>query len=241
MNYDTARHNSYPEGCTLTNCTFVHVGEGTTGTISDTNYAEIGEDNTVEISDAEYISVGDRNIGVVIQDSSYVIIGNDNTDISVGTHTRDSGLSGSGADSVTITRDTYGTEITGTFGKFHKSKYTSVDGFFNSVETSRNVRLDDANGNTLAQSTVISMAKTNNNTIQASYMELASRQPFYEYSLVDKRIITRPVIPVINRQSDNTGTVLDVSLNRLINKSDNKDTATTEYTIVNGTWTEVKK
>lgn len=42
MNYDTARHNSYPDGCTLTNCTFVHVGEGTTGTISNTNYAEIG-------------------------------------------------------------------------------------------------------------------------------------------------------------------------------------------------------
>lgn len=241
MNYDDINHNSWPEDCTLVNCSFVHVGDGTRGTLTNVNNAEIGENNTVSISDAEYITMGDNNTNVDISNSNYVIIGNDNTNITVGSHSQGSGLSGTGANSVVITRDVYGTEITGTVAKIHKTKYIQVDGYFNSVDFSKNILLNSANGNSLNHSTVINMENTNNNDIESAYMELKNKPAFYEYNLIDRVITVESTVPPTVRQSDNTGIILDTTLNRLINKDGSKSSARTQYTKVGGQWAEIQK
>lgn len=241
MNYDTVHHNSWPDGCTLTNCTFVHVGEGTTGTMTNVNYAEIGENNTITISNTEYITVGEGNTNVSISNSNYIIIGNNNTNITVGSHSHGSGLSGTGANSVVITRDVYGTEITGRSTKLHKTKYTNIDGYFNKIDFSKNILLNSANGNKLNHSTVINLENTNNNDIESAYMELKNKPAFYEYNLINKVITVESKVPPTVRQSDNTGIILDTTLNRLINKDELKSEAKTQYTKVNGQWAEVQK
>ena len=219
MHYDDVNHNSYPDGCTLTSCTFVHVGEGTTGTISNTNYAEIGEDNTVTISGVNYLTIGANNTNVNISNASYIIVGNDNTNVTIGSHSQGSGLSGTGANSIVVTRDIYGAEITGRSAQIHKTKYTNIDGYFNKIDFSKNVMLNQSNGNNLNHSTVINLERTNNNNIEAAYMELSA--------------------PPVNRQSDNTGIILDTSLNTLINKNNLKSDTKKQYTKVNGQWAEV--
>lgn len=240
MNYDFEHHNSWPDGCVLSGCSYVHVGEGTTGTITDTNYAEIGQNNAnIAVSDAEYLTMGDNNARISISNASYIIIGNDNTNITIGSHSQDSGLSGTGANSVVVTRDVYGTEITGRSTQIHKTKYTSVDGYFNSVDFSKNILINNANGNKLTRSTVVNMENTNNNSVESAYMELKNKSPFYEYNLVNRVITVESMVPPIVRQSDNTGIILDTSLNTLINKSDGK--AETQYTKVNGQWAEIIK
>lgn len=239
MHYDDVNHNSYPDGCTLTSCTFVHVGEGTTGTISNTNYAEIGEDNTVTISGVNYLTIGENNTNVNISNASYIIVGNDNTNVTIGSHSQGSGLSGTGANSIVITRDIYGAEITGRSGKLHKTKYTNIDGYFNKIDFSKNVMLNQSNGNNLNHSTVINLERTNNNDIEAAYMQLTDKQPFYEYNLINRVITVEPTAPPVNRQSDNTGVILDMNLNALINKNDLKSDTKKQYTKVNGQWAEV--
>lgn len=241
MNYDTVGHNSYPDEVTLTNCTFVHVADGTSGTISNVSYAEIGADNTVTISNGRYITVGDNNTNLNISDSNYVIVGNDNTNVRIGSHSQGSGFRGTGADSVVVSREVYGTEITGRSAKLHKTKYTGIDGYFNKVDFSKNIIVKESNGNKLNRSTVVNLERTNNNDVEAAYMELVDKQPFYEYNLVNRVITVEPTAPPVNRQSDNTGVILDVSLNKLINKDELKSEAKTQYTKVGGQWAEIQK
>jgi hypothetical protein len=241
MNYDVINHNSYPDEVTLTNCTFVHVADGTTGTVTNTNYAEIGTGNSVTITNVNYMTIGDNNTNVVISNSNYIIIGNSNTNVKVGSHSQGSGLRGTGANSVVITRDTYGIEVTGRWAKFHKTKYTQVDGYFNKVDFSKNVLLNNSNSNKLNHSTVINLERTNNNDIESAYMELRDRPAFYEYNLINRVITVESTAPPIVRQSDNTGVVLDTTLNRLINKDELKSETKTQYTKVNGQWAEIKK
>ena len=239
MHYDTVNHNSYPDGCTLTSCTFVHVGEGTTGTISNTHYAEIGEGNTITISGVNYLTIGENNTNITISNSTYVIVGNDNTNVTIGSHSQGSGTSGTGGNSIVVTREIYGAEITGRSINLHKSKYADIDGLFNKVNFSKNVLLNKANGNKLNHSTVINMERTNNNDVESAYMELKDKQPFYEYNLINRVITVEPTTPPVNRQSDNTGVILDTSLNTLINKNDLKSDTKKQYTKVNGQWAEV--
>jgi hypothetical protein len=239
MHYDNVNHNSYPDGCTLRNCTFVHVGEGTTGTITNVNYAEIGEDNTITISGVNYLTIGGNNTNVNISNANYIIVGNDNTNVTIGSHSQGSGLRGTGANSIVVTRETYGTEITGMSTQIHKTKYTNIDGYFNKIDFSKNILVNQSNGNNLNHSTVINLERTNNNNIEATYMELKDKQPFYEYNLINRVITAAPVVAPVNRQSDNTGVILDMSLNTLINKNDLKSDVKKQYTKVNGQWAEI--
>ena len=239
MHYDTVNHNSYPDGCTLTSCTFVHVGEGTTGTISNTHYAEIGEDNTITISGVNYLTIGENNTNITISNSTYVIVGNDNTNVTIGSHSQGSGTSGTGGNSIVVTREIYGAEITGRSINLHKSKYADIDGLFNKVNFSKNVLLNKANGNKLNHSTVINMERTNNNNVESAYMELKDKQPFNEYNLINKVIRVESMTPLITRQSDNTGVILDVNNNVLVNRDDVLSDTTTQYTRVNGQWAAV--
>jgi hypothetical protein len=239
MHYDTVNHNSYPDGCTLTSCTFVHVGEGTTGTISDTHYAEIGEDNSITISGVNYLTIGENNTNVTVSNSDFIIIGDDNANITIGSHSTGSGLTGTGGNSINITREVRKVEITGIGSKIHKTRYTDIDGYFNKVDFSKNVYLKNANSNRLNHSTVINMEETNNNDVQSAYMELKKKQPFYEYNLIENAITVESMAPPVVRQSDNTGIILDNTLNKLINKTDSKGEIK-KYTKINGQWAEIQ-
>ena len=146
MNYDTINHNSYPNGVTLTNCTYVNVKEGTTGTVTNVNYAEIGENNSVTISDGSYISIGDNNTNVTVSNSDYIIVGSDNLNVMVGSHNNSRFTGRTGGNSIVIGHRVIATEITGENAEVFKTANSAIDGTFNDVKQSGMVVLDNSNG-----------------------------------------------------------------------------------------------
>jgi hypothetical protein len=241
MNYDNTNHNKYPNGCTLTNCKYVNVKEGCTGNISGCNYVEIGENNTgLSLSNVNYCSIGDNNKTVTISNSSYIIVGSDSENIMIGEHDREnSRFEGrTGANSLVVGHNTIGAEITGRNSRYDRSRNIQADGTFNQVVSSGVVFLDDANGNELNNSSRVDLQNTNNNSVETININLKDKAPFLDYALVNDVTRVASRAPVVNRQSDASGTILDRGLNTLINKQDGKDNP--KYTLQNGMWVRVE-
>lgn len=247
MNYDNINHNRWPDGVTLTNCTYVHCKDGCTGTITDCNYIEIGENNTgLTLDNVNYCTVGNNNTTVDIANSNYIIVGSECENIKIGSHsagnTRFTGRTG--GNSLVIGHKIIGAEITGFNSKYDKSRNIQADGTFNQVTKSGVVFLDDANGNELNNSSRIDLKQTNNNCVETKNINLTNKAPFIDYALIDDVTRVQSRVPVVNRQADANGTILDRSLNRLINapkgESPKGETvATDKYTLQNGVWIKI--
>lgn len=239
MNYDNINHNRYPDGCTLTNCRYTHVGEGCTGNISGCNFIEIGENNTgLTLSNVDYCTIGDNNKTVAISNSDYIIVGSNCENILVGSHTGDSTsrfYGRTGANSLVVGHRTIGAEITGYNSKFDKSKNIQADGTFNKVVKSGAVFLDMANGNELNNSSRVDLEKTNNNTMETVNINLNKKSAFLDYALIDKVTRVKSKVPVAELQSDANGVILDKTTNTLVNAE--KGQSPTQPTVVSDTYT----
>lgn len=245
---DNINHNSYYDPVTLSGtCTYVNVKDGCTGTITNSNFVEIGENNVnITLNNVNYVVIGDNNQTVTISNSDYIIVGSECENVTVGSHssgnTRFAGRTGGG--SVVIGHSTIGAEITGFNSRLDKSRNIQADGTFNQVTKSGVVFLDDANGNELNNSSRIDLKQTNNNSIETKNINLANKAPFIDYALVDDVTRVQSRVPAVNRQSDANGTILDRSLNTLINaprgESPKGDAATAgKYTLQNGVWIRI--
>jgi hypothetical protein len=247
-----ARHtdnnnNVWYDGVTLTNCHYVHCKDGCTGTITDCNYVEIGENNTtLTLSNVDYCTIGDNNQTVTISNSDYIIVGSDCENVLVGSHsagnTRFTGRTG--GNSIVVGHKIIGAEITGFNSKYDKSRNIQADGTFNKVTKSGVVFLDDANGNELNNSSRIDLKQTNNNSIETKNINLTNKAPFIDYALIDDVTRVQSKIPIVNRQADANGTILDRSLNMLINapvgESPKGEPVTKDkYTLQNGVFVKV--
>lgn len=247
MNYDNINHNRWPDGCTLTNCTYTNIKEGTTGVFTDCNYVEIGENNVnLTLDTVTYCTIGDNNATVDIANSNYIIVGSECENIKIGSHsagnTRFTGRTG--ANSLVIGHKIIGAEITGWNSKYDKSRNIQADGTFNQVTKSGVVFLDYANGNELNNSSRIDLKQTNNNSVETKNINLTNKAPFIDYALIDDVTRVQSRVPVVNRQADANGTILDRSLNKLINapkgESPKGDAVTTDkYTLQNGVWVKI--
>ena len=237
MNYDNINHNRYPNGCTLTNCTYVNIKEGTTGTFINCNFVEIGENNTnLSLSYVNYCTIGDNNKGVTVSSSNYIIIGSDGEGITVGMHTTTRYQGRTGAESVTCGYRTIGAEVTGYNSTFDRSRNLQIDGTFNNAVDTGVLFLDNANGNKVNKSSMVDLQNTHNNTIETVNINLKGKQSFMDYALLDKVTRVQSTVPVIDRQSDTEGTILDRGLNDLINIGGK---ANKKYVQINGIWTEI--
>lgn len=245
--HSDANNNIWYDGVTLTNCTYVHLKDGCTGTISDCNYIEIGENNTtLTLSNVDYCTIGDNNKTVTISNSDYIIVGSECENILVGLHnpsnTRFTGRTG--GNSLIIGHKIIGAEITGWNSKYDKSRNIQADGTFNQVIRSGVVFLDDANGNELNNSSRIDLKQTNNNSVETKNINLTNKAPFVDYALIDDVTRVQSRVPVVNRQADANGTILDRSLNTLINapvgESPKGDpVAPKQYTLQGGVWVKI--
>lgn len=243
-----ANNNIWYDPVTLSgSCSFVHCKDGCTGTITNSNFVEIGENNTgLSLSNVNYVVIGDNNQTVTISNSDYIIVGSECENITVGSHsagnTRFTGRTG--ANSLVVGHRTIGAEITGFNSKYDKSRNIQADGTFNQVTKSGVVFLDDANGNELNNSSRIDLKQTNNNSVETKNINLTNKAPFIDYALIDDVTRVQSRVPVVNRQADANGTILDRSLNRLINapkgESPKGETVTTDkYTLQNGVFVKV--
>lgn len=228
-------------------CSFVHCKDGCTGTVKDCNYIEIGENNTgLSLTNVNYCTIGDNNQTVTISNSDYIIVGSECENIKIGSHsagnTRFNGRTG--ANSLVVGHRTIGVEITGWNSKYDKSRNIQADGTFNKVTKSGVVFLDDANGNELNNSSRIDLKQTNNNSVETKNINLTNKAPFIDYALIDDVTRVQSRVPVVNRQADANGTILDRSLNTLINapkglSPKGEPVTQDKYTIQNGVWVKV--
>lgn len=241
MNYDNINHNRWPDGCTLTNCTYVNIKEGTTGVFSDCNYMEIGENNTgLTLNNVNYVVIGDNNRNITISDSDYIIVGSECEDVMIGLHDQNNERfrNYTGASSITVGYKTINAQITGYNSKYQEAKSVQAEGAFNNVEKSGVVFIEDANGNELKQSTLVDLKETNNNSLETTNINLTKKEAFMDYATIKDVLRAESKIPVINRQADANGDILDVSLNTIITKG-NGSKGSTHYTKINGIWVQV--
>lgn len=232
MNYDTINHNSYPDGCTLTNCTYTNIKEGTTGTFTNCNFMEIGENNTdLVITDSSYIEIGKNNRNVTVISSEYVKIGENNKYITVG----------SNANSISVSRDCYNITATGGNTLMYKATNCDVDGLYNKIENSGSIKIENSVGTKLEYSKSVSVQNTNNNRISTSQLSLENKSAFMGYTKYKKVTRAESLVTEIDRQSDSVGTILDTQLNSLINTGSDLKSGKQKYTKVNGVWTLVEQ
>ncbi len=240
MRHTDANFNVWYDGVTLTNCTYVHCKDGCTGTFINCNFVEIGENNVnLTLDNVNYCTIGSNNKTVTISNSDYIIVGSDCENILMGSHdpnnTRFTGRTG--ANSLVIGHKIIGAEITGCNSKYDKSKNVQADGTFNKVVKSGVVFLDKANGNQLNNSSRVDLELTNNNTVETINLNLGKKAPFNDYALIDSVTRVQSIAPVVNRQSDATGEILDLSLNTIINEQGSgKAYGDSHYTNINGKW-----
>jgi hypothetical protein len=83
---------------------------------------------------------------------------------------------------------------------------------------------------------MVDLQNTHNNTIETVNINLKGKQAFMDYALVDKVTRVQSTVPVIDRQSDTEGTILDRGLNDLINVGGK---ASKKYVQTSGIWTEI--
>lgn len=241
-------HNIWYDGVTLTNCQYVHCKDGCTGTITDCSYVEIGENNTgLTLDTVTYCTIGDNNATVDIANSNYIIVGSECENIKIGSHSSSNPrfTGRTGGNSLVIGHNIIGAEITGWNSKYDKSRNIQADGTFNKVVKSGVVFLDTANGNELNNSSRVDLKQTNNNTLETVNINLTNKAAFNDYALVDKVTRVESRVPVVHRQADANGTILDRSLNALINapkgQSPTVDTPVPDkYTLQNGVWVLVE-
>lgn len=232
MNYDNINHNRYPDGCTLTNCTYTNIKEGTTGVFTDCNFMEIGENNTdLVITDSSFIEIGKNNRNVTVISSEYVKIGENNKYITVG----------SNANSISVSRDCYNITATGGNTLMYKATNCDVDGLYNKIENSGSIKIENSVGTKLEYSKSVSVQNTNNNRISTSQLNLENKSAFMGYTKYKKVTRAESLVTEIDRQSDSVGTILDTQLNSLINTGSDLKSGKQKYTKVNGVWTLVEQ
>lgn len=244
---DNINHNQYYDtgdpdnNITLTNCTYVHVGEGTTGNIANTDYAEIGENNIVDIKSSSYVKIGDNNTDILITNGHYVIVGTGNRSVAVGTQQNPSTtVTRTGASSVSVARRVVGVSVTGSNMSLYKTKYSEIDGVYNEVNNSGSVVMTNSTGNRLNRCRTVELIQTNNNRLEADNMSLSRRDPFMAYTRQNQAIRAESTIERIERQADSVGTIFDTQLNILVNpKNEGKGKQT--YTKIGGVWTLVEE
>ena len=248
MRHTDANNNVWYDGITLSGtCTYVHVKDGCTGTITDCNYIEIGENNTsLTLTNVDYCTIGNDNQTVTISNSDYIIVGSECQNVTIGSHnpsnTRFNGRTG--GSSIVVGHKIIGAEITGYNSKFDKSRNIQADGTFNKVTKSGVVFLDKANGNELNNSSRVDLQETNNNSVETKNINLTNKAPFLDYALINDVTRVQSKIPVVNRQADANGTILDRSTNTLINAPKGESpkgepVAPDKYTMINGVWVAV--
>lgn len=242
MNYDPVNNNIWPNGMTLTNCTYVHCGEGTTGTIENCNYCEVGDNNSVSITDSEYVTIGDDNTDISINNASYIIVGTQNNNVSIGTqrnpHTT---VTRTGASSVSVARRVVAVDVTGKNIQLYKTKYGEIDGVYNEVSNSGSVILTDGTGNKLDNCRSVEVVKTNNNIIKANNLNLTVKEPFMAYTKYNNATSVESTVVRIAKQTDSVGTVLDTQVNTLTNQEQPNTTTKQTYTKVGGIWALVEE
>lgn len=238
MNYDNINHNRYPDGCTLTNCTYTNIKEGTTGTFTNCNFVEIELNNTgLTLDNVNYCTIGDNNRNVTIADASYVLVGDANINLTIGRHTIER-FTDTGADSVIAGYATRGNQITGEHQLSDRSSSTAMGGFFNRVEDGAMCIVDRATGSDIRKAKRIDISQTNNARVETTNLTLAKRSAFLDYALVGQttRVVNRN--RTFERQSDADGVLLDYQSESLVN--DTKGKGQPKYAKIDGIWTLVE-
>lgn len=238
MNYDYINDNSYPDGCTLTNCQHTHIAEGCTGTLSGCTYIQVDTGCTsLNISNSRYVEIGKNNRNVTIADASYVLVGDANINLTIGRHTIER-FTDTGADSVIAGYATRGNQITGEHQLSDRSSSTAMGGFFNRVEDGAMCIVDRATGSDIRKAKRIDISQTNNARVETTNLTLAKRSAFLDYALVGQttRVVNRN--RTFERQSDADGVLLDYQSESLVN--DTKGKGQPKYAKIDGIWTLVE-
>lgn len=231
---------------TITDCSYIILGDGCTATISGSDHITVDSESVVNITGSNEITVGSRNT-ISINKKNGISIADDNFDMTFGSNTcivgsGNNGVSLSGT-SNTVSSKNIDVSITGDLNEVGDSRYVVIGGTFNKVKKTQLSSLTNAVGNTLEISDRIDVTATHDNYISTSGLELTGAPSLLGYVSLKgspTKAVTNLVEP-INLQSDCEGRILVVDQSKFYQETGNEGTkGNVKYTIVDGQWIPVQ-
>jgi hypothetical protein len=233
-------------GSTVSNSSNIIIGDGATVSINNSLDIVVGGNSTVNISGSTSVTIGERNT-LTITDTTAISVGDDNENVILGNYnkigSRNRNVALNGENNI-IKSDDYNLIIEGDLNEVNKSRFVNIGGSFNDIEKSNLIKLNNAVGNKIANSSSADVVNTNNNIIAVRNIIVQDKPAFLQYSSPKNSNIKRVknLIEKINLQSDNEGRTLIIDQNKFYQETGSSGTKNDKkYEIVDGIWTEVKK
>ena len=234
------------EGSSVTNSSYITLGDGCTVTISGSDHISVDANSTATITGCNEITLGSRN-NVSLNKRDGLAVADDNASMTFSSNTC---IVGSRNKSVTLNGvsnviDSHNVDVSvqGDLNNVAENRYVTIGGAFNKVKKTQLSSLTNSVGNTLEISDRIDVTATHDNYISTSGLELTGAPSLLGYVSPKgspTKAVTNLVEP-INLQSDCEGRILIVDQSKFYQETGNEGTkGNVKYTIVDGQWTPVQ-
>lgn len=231
---------------TVTDCSYIILGDGCTATISGSDHITVDSESVVNITGSNEITVGSRNT-ISINKKNGISIADDNFDMTFGSNTcivgsGNNGVSLSGT-SNTVSSKNIDVSITGDLNEVGDSRYVVIGGTFNKINKTQLTGLTNSVGNTVEYAASVDMTNISDNYVATQDLEITNKPPFVSYVSVNGSKVKKVtnIVDKINMQSDNTASVLLIDQQMFWNETGTSGAkGNIKYEIVDGVWTPIQ-
>ncbi len=234
------------QASTVTNSSYIILGDGCSATISGSDHITVDSESTVTITGSNEITVGSRNT-ISINKKDGISIADDNFDMTFDSNTCivgscNNGVSLSGT-SNTVSSKNIDVSITGDLNEVGDSRYVTIGGTFNKINKTQLTGLTNSTGNTVEYAASVDMTNIADNYVATQDIEITNRPPFVSYVSANGSKVKKVtnIVDTINMQSDNNASVLLIDQQMFWNESGTSGSkGNIKYEIVNGVWTPIQ-
>ena len=234
------------QASTVTNSSYIILGDGCSATISGSDHITVDSESTVTITGSNEITVGSRNT-ISINKKDGISIADDNFDMTFDSNTcivgsGNNGVSLSGT-SNTVSSKNIDVSITGDLNEVGDSRYVTIGGTFNKINKTQLTGLTNSTGNTVEYAASVDMTNIADNYVATQDIEITNRPPFVSYVSANGSKVKKVtnIVDTINMQSDNTASVLLIDQQMFWNETGTSGAkGNIKYEIIDGQWTPIQ-
>lgn len=234
------------EGSSVTNSSYITLGDGCTVTISGSDHISVDANSTATITGCNEITLGSRN-NVSLNKRDGLAVADDNASMTFSSNTcivgsRNKSVTLNGVSNV-LQSNNIDIQIIGDLNDVVESRYVSIGGAFNKIKKTTLTGLTNSTGNTVELSSSIDMTNIADNYVATQDLELLNRPSYVSYTSTKGSRVkkVKNIVEPINMQADCEGRILIVDQSKFYQETSSEGTkGNVKYTIVDGIWTPVQ-
>ena len=234
------------EGSSVTNSSYITLGDGCTVTISGSDHISVDANSTATITGCNEITLGSRN-NVSLNKRDGLAVADDNASMTFSSNTcivgsRNKSVTLNGVSNV-IDSQNVDVSVQGDLNNVTENRYVTISGAFNKVKKTQLTGLTNSTGNTVEYAASVDMTNIADNYVATQDIEITNRPPFVSYVSANGSKVKKVtnIVDTINMQSDNTASVLLIDQQMFWNETGTSGAkGNIKYEIVDGVWTPVQ-